>query len=63
MPSVNISGDVEINDCVYVGTGAKIINQLIIGESAIIGAGAVVIKSIPANCTAFGMPARPIKIN
>lgn len=63
MPSVNISGDVEINDCVYVGTGAKIINQLTIGESAIIGAGAVVIKSIPANCTALGMPARPIKIN
>src|SRR5690606_9119817 len=28
MPSVNISGEVVIHEAVYVGTGAKIINQL-----------------------------------
>ena len=61
MPSVNISGEVIIHKAVYVGTGAKIINQLEIGENTIIGAGAVVSKSIPANCTAVGVPARVIK--
>lgn len=61
MPSVNISGEVDISDCVYVGTGAKIINQLEIGSGTIIGAGAVVSKSLPANCTAVGIPAKPIK--
>lgn len=61
MPSVNISGEVNIREGVYVGTGAKIINQLEIGENTIIGAGAVVYKSIPANCTAVGIPAKPIK--
>ncbi len=61
MPAVNISGEVTIGEGVYVGTGAKIINQLEIGEYTIIGAGAVVAKTIPAHCTAVGVPAQPIK--
>lgn len=63
MPSVNISGEVFIQEKVYVGTGAKIINQLEIGENTIVGAGAVVSKSLPANCTAVGIPAKPIKFH
>lgn len=63
MPSVNISGEVKIGQCVYVGTGAKIINQLHIGNGTIIGAGAVVSKSLPENCTAVGIPAKPIKFH
>ncbi len=63
MPSVNISGEVHIEERVYVGTGAKIINKLSIGKATIVGAGAVVSKSLPANCTAVGIPAKPIKFN
>lgn len=63
MPSINISGEVNIEDCVYVGTGAKIINQLTIGENTIVGSGAVVAKSLPPNCTAVGIPAKPIKFH
>lgn len=63
MPGVNISGEVNIKEGVYVGTGAKIINQLEIGENTIIGAGAVVSKSLPDNCTAVGIPAKPIKFH
>lgn len=63
MPSVNISGEVVIEDGVYVGTGAKIINQLTIGKNTIVGAGAVVSKSLPENCTAVGIPAKPIKFH
>lgn len=63
MPSVNISGEVKIQAGVYVGTGAKIINLLEIGENSIVGAGAVVSKSLPANCTAVGIPAKPIKFH
>lgn len=61
MPSVNISGEVEIGEQVYVGTGAKIINQLKINNNTIIGSGAVVTTSLPSNCTAVGIPARVIK--
>jgi sugar O-acyltransferase (sialic acid O-acetyltransferase NeuD family) len=63
MPSVNISGEVNIGNCVYVGTGAKIINQLSIGEETVIGSGAVVSKTLPAKCTAVGVPAKPIKFH
>lgn len=63
MPSVNISGEVQIENKVYVGTGSKIVNQLSIGENTIVGAGAVVSKSLPSNCTAVGIPAKPIKFH
>lgn len=61
MPGVNISGEVIIENSVYIGTGAKIINQLKIGEFTIIGAGSVVTKNLPSKCTAIGVPARVIK--
>ena len=61
MPGCNISGEVIIEKSVYIGTGVKIINQVTIGENSIIGAGGVVSKSIPENCTAVGIPAKPLK--
>jgi acetyltransferase-like isoleucine patch superfamily enzyme len=63
MPSVNISGEVVIEDLVYVGTGAKIINKVNVGKNTIIGAGTVVTKSLPSNCTAVGIPAKVVKMN
>lgn len=61
MPTVNISGEVEIGEGVYVGTGAKIINQISIGMWTTVGAGAVVTKALPPHCTAVGVPAKVIK--
>jgi sugar O-acyltransferase (sialic acid O-acetyltransferase NeuD family) len=61
MPGVNIAGEVHLAREVFVGAGANIINQLTVGSRTKIGAGAVVIKDIPANCTAVGVPARVIK--
>ena len=63
MPACNISGEVNVAGGVYCGTGVKIINLISIGEHAIIGAGAVVAKPLPANCTAVGVPAKVIKIH
>lgn len=63
MPSVNISGEVIIEEGVYVGTGTRIINQLKVGKNTIIGAGAMVSKTLPENCTAVGVPAKPIKFH
>lgn len=63
MPTVNISGEVNIGKGVYVGTGAKIINRLSIGDGTIVGSGAVVAKSLPAECTAVGVPAKAIKFH
>lgn len=63
MPSVNISGEVVTGEGVYVGTGAQIINQRIVGKDTIVGAGATVVTDLPAKCTAVGSPAKVIKRN
>ncbi|MCR5205023.1 MAG: acetyltransferase [Lachnospiraceae bacterium] len=60
-PSVNVSGITTIRRNVEMGTGSQIIQGKKIGEYSIIGAGAVVVKDIPANCTAVGCPAKIIK--
>lgn len=48
-------------DNVMVSAGAKIIGSFTIGENSKIGAGAVVIKEVPPNCTVVGVPGRIVK--
>jgi sugar O-acyltransferase (sialic acid O-acetyltransferase NeuD family) len=60
-PSVNISGNVTVGSGVLIGVGANIIEERMIGENSVIGAGAVVTMDIDPNCTAVGIPAKPIK--
>ena len=60
-PSVNVSGITNIGHAAELGTGMQIIQGKSIGDYSIVGAGAVVVRDIPANCTAVGSPAKPIK--
>lgn len=53
----------EIGDDVYIGSGAKILGPVTIGSNCIVGANAVVVKSIPSGCVAAGVPARILKQN
>lgn len=46
---------------VTIGAGAKILGNITIGENVKVGANSVVIKDVPTNCTAVGIPARVIK--
>jgi len=54
------NGTPQIGDNVSVGIGVSIIGKVKIGDNVNIGAGAVVSNDIPSNCTAVGIPARPI---
>jgi acetyltransferase-like isoleucine patch superfamily enzyme len=47
-----------IKNGVSIGTGATILANVTIGENAIVGAGSVVTKDVPANCIVGGNPAR-----
>ena len=60
-PTVNVSGNVNVGQGCDLGTGSTIIQGMNIGPWTIVGAGAVVVKDLPANVTAVGSPAKPIK--
>lgn len=54
-------GDIVIEDDVWLGTGAKVMDGVRIGQGAIIGAGAVVTSDVPPFSIAVGVPARVIR--
>jgi sugar O-acyltransferase (sialic acid O-acetyltransferase NeuD family) len=65
-PGVHISECVTIGKRAYIGTGAVVINgtqevPIVIGDDAVVGAGACVTRSIPPGETWVGVPAKSIK--
>lgn len=50
----------SIGDNVVIGAGAKILGPVYVGSGAKIGANAVVLKDVPSNSTAVGIPAKII---
>lgn len=46
-----------------IGSGATLLGGVTIGERAIVGAGSVVTKDVPANATVAGNPARILRTN
>ncbi|MBR3232478.1 MAG: serine O-acetyltransferase [Lachnospiraceae bacterium] len=51
-----------LEDGVMVSAGAKVLGSITIGKNSKIGAGAVVIKSVPENCTVVGVPGRIVRM-
>ena len=52
-----------LKDNVMVSAGAKVLGSFTIGENSKIGAGAVVLKEVPPNCTVVGVPGRIVKMD
>lgn len=50
-----------LRDNVMVSAGAKVLGSFTIGENSKIGAGSVVLKEVPPNCTVVGVPGRIVK--
>lgn len=48
----------KIGKGVLLGAGAKVLGNIVIGDYAKIASGSVVLKPVPPNCTAAGVPAR-----
>ena len=46
-----------------IGAGTKVLGPVYIGDNVRVGAGSVVLKNLPANCTAVGVPAEVVRIN
>ncbi|MEW5761897.1 MAG: serine O-acetyltransferase [Bacillota bacterium] len=50
-----------IGDNVVISAGAKILGSITVGENSKIGAGSVVLKPVPPNCTVVGVPGRIVR--
>ncbi|HVY27459.1 MAG TPA: acetyltransferase [Polyangiaceae bacterium] len=57
-PNATLGGAVELGDYVHLGLAACVLPGLSVGEGAVVGAGAVVTRSIPSRAVAYGVPAR-----
>lgn len=60
-PNATVSGFTTVGEGAELGTGMQAIQCRTIGKNSVIGAGSVVVRDIPDNCTAVGNPAKPIK--
>jgi serine O-acetyltransferase len=61
--SFDMSKRPYVSDGVIIGAGAKILGPVRLGERARIGANAVVLQDVPADCLAVGVPARVVRIS
>lgn len=58
-----LSAPIKIGNHVWIGQRAMILKGVTIGDGAVIAAGAIVTKDIPAGCLAAGVPAKVIRTN
>lgn len=56
-----VPGRIHIKKNAWIGAGATILPRVTIGENAVVAAGAVVSKDVPANTIVGGVPAKIIK--
>lgn len=56
-----VPGHIYIRKNAWIGAGATILPGVTIGENAVVAAGAVVSKDVPANTVVGGIPARHLK--
>lgn len=54
------SGPLRIGKGCWLGSGARIIGPLTIGNNSIVGAGTVVVKDVPENAIVVGVPGKVI---
>jgi sugar O-acyltransferase (sialic acid O-acetyltransferase NeuD family) len=59
-PGGRLGGNVTVGEGAFLGIGVAVLPGIRIGRWSVVGAGAVVTRDIPDNCTAVGVPARVI---
>lgn len=58
-PGVHLAGAVHLHEGVFLGVGCTVTPGITVGRWTTVGAGGVVIRNLPANTVAVGVPARP----
>lgn len=60
-PGVRLAGNVQVGEGSDLGTGASAIPGVRIGRNVVLGAAACVVRDLPDNVTAIGVPARVVR--
>lgn len=60
-PGARLGGSVNVRSGVSIGLNASVLQGLYLSENSIVGAGAVVTRSVDAGVTVAGVPARLLK--
>jgi acetyltransferase-like isoleucine patch superfamily enzyme len=63
LPDYEISKEIIIGDHVWIGTRAMILKGVKIGDGAVVAAGAIVTKDVPAGAIVAGVPAKIVREN
>jgi serine O-acetyltransferase len=52
-----------VGDQVTIGSGAKLLGPIVVGDGSKVGANSVVIHDVPANATVVGNPGHPVRVD
>ncbi len=58
---ISTRGDIVIGDNAWLGLAVQVLDGVTIGAGTVVGAGAVVTRSLPPDCVAVGVPARAVR--
>ena len=59
-PNAVSLGRVKICESAYIGANSTLLPGVCVGEEVVVGAGAVVTKSVADRCKMIGVPAKPM---
>jgi serine acetyltransferase len=57
---VDLTGWVEIDECVFFGSGARVLPKVKVQSGARIGAGAVILRSVSKDAVMYAQPAKKL---
>ena len=60
-PGCHVGGAARVGRASWIGIGAILSDRVDVGEDSIVGAGSVVIDSVPPGAVAYGVPARVMR--
>jgi len=60
-PGCTIGGLCSIGRGAQIGLGANMVERIEVGENAVVGAGSLVTKNVPANTLVYGVPAQVVR--
>lgn len=56
-----VGGSCHIGECTAIALGVNVIHGIEIGQHSVVGAGSVVVKNLPDNVVAYGIPSKVIR--